>query len=73
MNTIIKVFENILETLICITAILSVPLTVCFGIYFTRNPWCLIGLALCYGYKIKGNKKDKTNHDKDDKQKVEEE
>lgn len=65
-----EMFEDILEALVCITAFLVVPLTICFGLYITKNPLCLIALILCY--KLNGNK-DKTNHDKDDKHKVEEE
>lgn len=66
-----KVLEDILETLIYITVFLIVPLTVCFGLYITKNPWCLLGLMFCYGSR--GNKKDEVNQDKDiEQQEVEE-
>ena len=68
----IKALKDILETLIYITVFLVVPLTVCFGLYITRNPWCLIGLMFCYSSRP--NNKGKTNQDKNIKQQeVEEE
>lgn len=65
-----EIFKDMLEALVYICAFLVIPLTVCFGLYITKNPLCLIGLMLCY--KLEHNSKDE-NDDKNVNQKIEEE
>lgn len=68
----IKNLENILTTVVYIVIFLCVPLAVCFGLYITKNPWCLLALAFCYGCGTKRNK-DKNSNNENTELKMEEE
>lgn len=38
---------------------LCVPFSICYGLYITKNPWCLLGLAFCYNLKSRSKDKNK--------------